>query len=196
MVPLPPRPWSSRSTAWQHITPPHPPLAPHSSCLPPPVLSSSTPPVSPQRLPPPHAVAASASSSPRSCASSSRPACCVCRVSSDEPLLHCARCSLDVHAPCCGVDASSAPSEWWQCRRCASGVPPNSVACFVCGQRSGCFSPTDDPTHPWVHILCGVWMPYLSWHNPDAMDKLANVQSIELTIFLCRPSYCTLSCFL
>ena len=157
-----------------------------------PVLSSSTPPVSPHRSHPPHAVAASASSSSasslsRSSASSSRPACCVCRVSSDEPLLHCSRCSLVVHAPCCGVDASTAPSlvnsDSWLCRRCASGVPPLSVACFVCGQRSGCFSPTDDPSHPWVHILCGVWMPYLSWHNPDAMDKLTNVHAIPESLW-------------
>ena len=156
-----------------------------------PVLAP-TPPISPQRSYPSHAVAtsalsSSASSSCRSSASSNRPACCVCRVSTDEPLLHCTRCSLDVHAPCCGVDAAAAPalvaSDSWQCRRCASGVAPNSVACFVCGQRSGCFSPTDDPAHPWVHILCGVWMPYLSWHNPDAMDKLTNVHSIPASLW-------------
>ena len=97
--------------------------------------------------------------------------------------------SLSAPPPSRSLSSSSSPPTWL-CRRCSTGLPPHSTPCFVCGQSRGCFAPTDDPAHPWVHILCGVWMPGVSWRDKDTMDVLTNVSRIPSALWHARCAVC------
>uniref|UniRef100_A0A6I8Q521 Lysine-specific demethylase 4B n=1 Tax=Xenopus tropicalis TaxID=8364 RepID=A0A6I8Q521_XENTR len=76
-------------------------------------------------------------------------------------LLSCAKCCLQVHASCYGVNPDLVEDNW-TCSRCTACAW--NADCCLCNLRGGALHITTDKR--WVHIVCAVVVPEARFINP------------------------------
>lgn len=100
-------------------------------------------------------------------------------------ILFCDGCNLAVHQVCYGGGACAIPEGPWFCAKCEAGSP--DAACCLCAQTGGAMKRTSD--WRWAHIVCAVWMPNVSFHDPESRDVVDIVgiddRRFGLTCSLC-----------
>ncbi|XP_041447462.1 lysine-specific demethylase 4B isoform X2 [Xenopus laevis] len=76
-------------------------------------------------------------------------------------LISCAKCCLQVHASCYGVNPDLLV-ENWTCSRCTTCAW--NAECCLCNLRGGALHITTDKR--WVHVVCAVVVPEARFKNP------------------------------
>ncbi|KAL6940293.1 hypothetical protein ACO0QE_004191 [Hanseniaspora vineae] len=127
--------------------------------------------------------------------------CAICNFSDSDPensIVFCDGCNIAVHQECYGV--VFIPEGSWYCRKCmVTGMNNTSISCKFCPSTSGAFKQTT--TGDWAHVLCGLWIPELSFANINYMEPIINQENIpksrwRLTCFICnkRNHGCCIQC--
>lgn len=101
--------------------------------------------------------------------------CCVCNdgdFDSGNALIFCNGCNTTVHQQCYGVAHN--PHGPWLCRRCESREP--TAQCTLCNGRDGALKRTVDDR--WVHVLCALYMPEVSFGHPATLEPVVGVDNI------------------
>lgn len=127
--------------------------------------------------------------------------CAICNFSDSHPensIVFCDGCNIAVHQECYGV--VFIPEGSWYCRKCmVTGMNNTSISCKFCPSTSGAFKQTS--TGDWAHVLCGLWIPELSFANITYMEPIINQENIpksrwRLTCFICnkKNNGCCIQC--
>lgn len=117
--------------------------------------------------------------------------CCICNDDFCENLdsmLFCDECDIAVHQNCYGV--LFIPEGQWLCRSCLWSRR-RRVTCKFCPRTTGGFKPVESTKQDeWAHVLCGLWIPELSFGNFGSMEPIVNSSLIPKARWKLRCSIC------
>ena len=128
-------------------------------------------------------------------------ACCaVCGegdVEDGNEIVFCDSCDLAVHQVCYGAGARNIPEgeKSWFCDVCRAtpgankrGGRKNEQECIMCPERGGALKRTSDSR--WCHIACALWVPGVSFLDPEGLDVIhpygLNEKRMELACVVCE----------
>lgn len=101
-------------------------------------------------------------------------------------IVFCDGCNIAVHQECYGV--VFIPEGQWLCRRCM--ISKNGkINCLFCPSHTGAFKQIDNGA--WSHVICGIWIPELSFANLHYMEPIEGIEFIpksrwRLNCYICR----------
>ena len=97
-------------------------------------------------------------------------------------VLTCSVCAVAVHRGCHGGQP-----EWsskWRCTRCEAGA--REARCSLCPCRGGLLKPaatlhttTATNSTDWVHVVCALWMPEVSFGDTEKLEPVEGVSAID-----------------
>lgn len=102
----------------------------------------------------------------------------------DNQILYCDGCNLAVHQVCYGIRNVSKDS--WLCKRCLMNL--QEVECVFCASKEGAFKTMADDR--WVHMICALWIPELSFGNSMTMEPIEGAERIPRKRFNAQCHIC------
>ncbi|ODV63696.1 Nto1p ASCRUDRAFT_26536, partial [Ascoidea rubescens DSM 1968] len=101
-------------------------------------------------------------------------------------IVFCDGCDIAVHQECYGV--VYIPEGQWYCRHCMT-AKKKEAHCQFCPSTTGAFKQTE--SGDWAHVICGLWIPELTFKSPVYMETIDNIENVpkgrwNLTCYICK----------
>lgn len=94
--------------------------------------------------------------------------CLICEdpVSSENPIIACFECGINVHKLCYGINKNS---EKWKCSPCSSGKT-KYASCQLCLKKGNPMKKTT--CDKWVHVICALFTSGVTFVNEKTMEPI------------------------